>query len=488
MVVASSEQSPVLVVDDNYDSQYVLLELVRKYGYRAIGAGDGAEALALAEETTPLAVISDVVMPGMNGFQVAKEFKSREALKHVPVILVTAKDAVNDIVEGLEAGADDYLIKPYEPLELMARLRAAVRLRELMSELNLQQEQNRLLVSELSERYDFAHIVGASAQMRNVISLIGKIVDESVPVLVTGPSGTGKELVARAIHYQSRRRHSPFIVKNCAGLQGELAEAELFGYERGSFTGAYKDRKGLFEAANGGTLFLDEIGETPLGVQAKLLRVLQEGRLLPVGATQEKDIDVRLVAATNRNLASMVEQGSFREDLYYRIHVIQIDLPALSERKEDIPVLAKHFLQSFATRRGGVSPVFTSEVLAAFSSYGWKGNVREMQNEIERMLIIGATRTELGLDLVSAPILRAYEAVCKESSCDCVARPTHGNAPERESISSEDGKLKEVVASLERRMIIEALEKFSGNRSQASLFLGISRSNLINKIKEYKIS
>lgn len=465
----------VIVADDSPESQYVIRHVLESEGYRVLVAGSGSEALVIAEQELPDALVVDVVMPGMDGLELTRSLKSRERYRFVPVIMVTGRNATEDIVKGLDCGADDYLTKPYQPLELIARLRSALRMRDLNLELLRQQQVNQSLASQLSDRYDLKHIVGESPRMKEVFSLIAKVVDAEVPVLISGASGTGKELVARAIHFQSRRAGGPFIVKNCAGFQENLADAELFGYTKGAFTGAYRDHRGLFQAADGGTIFLDEIGEMPLSVQGKLLRVLQEGRFLPVGGTEERQVNTRLIAATNRDLQVMVGKGSFREDLFYRIHVINISLPTLSERREDIPALAQHFLSAAASRRKEPVPHFQKEVLQAFSLYSWRGNVRELQNEVERMMVLGAGRSELGIDLVSFHIRQESETSGIESRV------------EGGKVAAPQSNLKVRIEELEKSMIREALNHFEGNRSRVAQALGISRSSLISKIKEYRI-
>lgn len=462
----------ILAVDDNRDSLFTLEQVLLLNGYRVNTAADGEDALRQAMSEPPAVILLDVVMPYLNGYEVTKRLKSDPNLRFVPVILLTAKDTLDDIVTGLERGADGYITKPFNSDELVARLRAALRLRALYQELRTTKLQNSNLLAQLSSGFSFDDIIGSSSAMREVLGLVAKLVNVDSPVLVTGPSGTGKELIARAIHFNSPRRSNPFVAVNCAALNEHLLESELFGHTRGAFTGAFRDKAGLFEAADGGTLFLDEIGELPLALQAKLLRVLQDGRFIPVGSTSEREVDVRIVAATNRDLRLMSDRGQFREDLYYRLNVINLVLPPLTARRDDIPVLAEHFLRK-AQIRTGTEKRFSAEAIEMLSAYEWRGNVRELQNEIERMLILGQDRTELGADLLSSRISEAF-------------RITH--AQTEEASESSAGSLKHAIERLERRMIAASLERCRGNRSHAAKELGISRSSLIAKIQQYGLA
>lgn len=466
-----TDRKLVLAVDDNQDALYALKKILEHNGYDVATfspAEEGsASVLDRIRESNPAVVLLDVMMPSVNGYDVARAIKSDPELKIIPVILVTAKASLEDIIFGLNQGADDYIAKPFRPEELLARLRATVRLREVYSELLVSKEANTRLLNTLSSRFQLQNIVGKSPAMDEVFSLMKKVTGFDSPVLITGPSGTGKELVAQAIHFNSARREFPFIPKNCAAFSEHLIESELFGHLKGSFTGAQANQKGLFEAAEGGTLFLDEIGELPLPAQAKLLRVLQDKTFTPLGSTQSKRADVRVIAATNRNLMEMVENGKFREDLYFRLNVIEIKLPPLIDRKSDIAPLVEYFLASHASSRGVSAKSVADEVIQAFENYSWRGNVRELENEIERMLIIGGESDCLGLEFVSQRIVNEWSAQTK---------PGEGS-----------GTLRTEVERVERNVIADALKKSGGNKSVAAKELGISRSNLIAKVQYYNL-
>jgi transcriptional regulator with PAS, ATPase and Fis domain len=366
---------------------------------------------------------------------------NEEILSSVPVLTPEHVEQLNDV---LQLGA-------WAIVSLNAEMRA--------------KEEEIASLKQRLERQGYAGLVGSSSVMQEVYHLVDRVAADDCTVLVRGASGTGKELVARAIHQQSHRVKGPFVVQNCSAFNDNLLESELFGHVRGSFTGAVSDKKGLFEIASGGTLFLDEVAEMSAALQAKLLRVLQDQTFWPVGATTPKSSDVRIVAATHRDLEQMVQQESFREDLYYRVNVITITLPPLRERRSDIPQLVRHFLK----RRGGGLKI-TADAMRYLTDYDWRGNVRELANEIERMTVLAAGRKELDVDLISPRIRSSFESDGNGGG-DQVPR----------------GTLREAMEQLEARMIRSALAECSGNRSHAAKMLGIARSNLINKIKSYNI-
>jgi Nif-specific regulatory protein len=338
---------------------------------------------------------------------------------------------------------------------------------ELETHIEFLHEENLRLRSEIGTRYDFSELVGSGGSMAEVFYLMEKVIDVPTTVLIRGDTGTGKELVARAIHYNGPRKEKPFVAESCGALSESLLESELFGHVKGAFTGALADKKGIFERAEGGTVFLDEIGEMPPAMQVKLLRVLQEGQFRPVGGSAYRSTDIRLIAATHRDLDDEVRKGNFRRDLFYRINVFQIVLPSLKERREDIPPLVSHFIKKHAGKFGKHPPEITPETLDLLSKFDWPGNVRELENEIERALTLAGRKSVIGAELLSKKI-RTY-------------------ADEITSIGPATGNLNDVVRNVEKVMILEALRKTKGNRSQAARMLGLTRQGLINKIERYNI-
>lgn len=459
------ETPKILAVDDNDDGLFALESVLLQEGYRVVTASNGKDALRVAERELPDLIILDVNMPQMDGYETTEALRADPILRFVPVLLLTANDEIEDIVRGLEAGADDYIHKPFQSDELLARVRAGMRMQRLYRELEKTTTANQHLREQLAERSSFSQIIGKSAMMRDIYSLIERVKDATVPVLISGESGTGKELVARAIHFNGARRNEAFVVQNCSAFNENLLESELFGHVRGAFTGAMRDKRGLFEEANGGTFFLDEMGEMSLPLQAKLLRVLQDGTFIPVGDTRTKKVDVRIVAATNRHLEKMVKEGTFREDLYYRLNVVAIALPPLRDRRVDVPLLVDHFLEANAIKAGTARRAVTIEALRALCDYDWPGNIRQLQNEIERMVLMSEPGTTIGLESLS-PTIRDEQ------------RDAHKG-------KRLEGQLKDAVENLERAMIRSALEQNGNNKSVAAKNLGISRSSLISKVKLY---
>ena len=455
----------ILIADDNEEALFALRELLERKGYQVVTASTGTEALKKIEAELPDLALLDVVMPGLDGYQVTKAVKADALLRYIPVVLCTSKDDLEDILKGLENGADDYVKKPYRQEELIARVHAALRTRALYLELQRSEAANRELSHKVGERYSFAHIIGKSSAMQAVYDLIEKVSASHLPVLITGESGTGKELVASALHYQSPRKNRPFVIQNCSAFNEQLLESELFGHVKGAFTGAIRDKQGLFEAADGGTFFLDELGEMSPALQVKLLRVLQDGTFTPVGGTKPKKVDVRIVAATNRNVDEMVAKGSFREDLYYRLNVVNVKLPPLRERKVDIPLLVDYFLEQYVKRHGGEKKLLSTDALLVLADYGWPGNIRELQNELERLIVMSGKDTQITADLISPRITQGISV--------------------GESASAAEGKLKDAIEKLEREMIRSSMERNGGNKSEVSRELGISRSNLIAKVQAY---
>ena len=365
----------ILLIDDDTSLRRVLEYNLQEEGYEVDTAADGESGLALFDRREPDLVITDLKMPGISGFQVLAGIRERspEAL----VIVITAFGDVETAVKAMKSGAYDYVTKPFNREEFRLVARKALELRGLSAE-------NRRLKEELSDRAEFREIIGTSGSMQKVFSVVSKVADTDATVLISGESGTGKELVARAIHAQSSRRGAPFVAVNCAAIPRDLLESELFGHVKGAFTGAIRDKAGKFQLADGGTIFLDEVGELPLDLQPKLLRALQERSVEPVGGSHPQKLDVRVVAATNVDLEKALDEGMFREDLYYRLAVIPVHLPPLRERREDIPLLIRRFL----ARSGSPAPSVSAEALAILENYPWPGNVRELRNAIERAVIM----------------------------------------------------------------------------------------------------
>jgi two-component system response regulator AtoC len=374
----------ILIVDDERRLAELLSASIADRGYRTIVCSSAEEALEAFDPVTIDLVISDLRMPGLDGRTLLNEIRAQAP--DMPVVLITAYTSMRDAVEMVKEGAFDYISKPFEMDEILATLERALKLGDAMRE-------NARLRSEIEGRHGFEQLVGTSPAFRRVIEQIGEVCTSRATVLLTGESGTGKEVVARAIHFNSPRKAKPFIAVNCAAIPEGLIESELFGHVKGAFTGAVAHRRGRFADADQGTVFLDEIGDMPVAVQAKILRVLQERSFEPVGSGRTERVDTRVIAATNRNLRQAVAENSFREDLFYRLNVFPIALPALRDRKEDIPALAQHFLK-FATETIGKRVVgVTPAALAAMSAYDWPGNLRELQNCVERAVIVARGST-----------------------------------------------------------------------------------------------
>jgi DNA-binding NtrC family response regulator len=442
----------ILIVDDEAAARSALAELLKAEGYAVETAGDGFKALGKLDTFDPDLVLTDFNMPGLDGIELMEKLKEHDA--ELPVVLMTAFGAVETAVTAMRKGAADYLLKPLNLDELVIVLERALertRLRRETSELR----------NRLEERYSFENIVGSSQEMQAVFKSIVQIAPSRATVLLNGESGTGKELVAAAIHQRSPRAARPFVRLHCAALAETLLESELFGHERGAYTGAERKREGRFEQANGGTLFLDEIAEISPGTQVKLLRVLQEREFERVGGNQTIHIDVRVIAATNRDLKAMVAAGRFREDLYYRLNVIALTLPALRQRQADIPALAMHFLQRFAEENCKNVTALSDAVLALLVAYPWPGNVRELENAIERAVVVSDG------DTIEPRHLPPEFAV--------VSRRAAGAPPVPGSSMDE----------LERHAIMKTLESVGGSTSRAAEILGISVRKIQYKLQEY---
>jgi len=448
----------ILIVDDEPFNVDLLEQQLEEQGYETCAAADGAGALEVLAAEEPDLVLLDWMMPGMNGIEVLERMRATSEWRTVPVIMLTARGTTEDKVQGLDAGADDYVTKPIDEAELWARIRAMLRIARL-------EQENLSLRQEIEGRSQFKGMIGKSRAMEQVYALLGKVVDSDATVLLTGETGTGKEVLARCIHQEGARRNAPFIPVNCGAMAEHLLESELFGHRKGAFTGAVNDRPGLFEAADGGTLFLDEIGENSPALQVRLLRAIQEGEIRRVGEEQDRKVDVRVIAATHRDLAEEVQGGRFREDLYYRLSVFPIDLPPLRERREDIPDLALHFLQQKQPIQQNCPEGFTTRTMDALCRYDWPGNIRELLNEVERAALLASGEERIEVSHLS-------EKITGPGPVDQVPR---------------SGKMKDVLAQVEREMIARALERNGGNRTRAAAELGVSRWGLVQKIKTYEI-
>ena len=456
----------ILAVDDNPDALFALEQLLLSRGFQVVTAASGNETLEKAQSERPDLILLDVVMPEPDGYEVAKRLKSHSELRYITIVLLTGKDELPDILRGFEQGADDYICKPYQSAELVARVHAALRVRRLYSELREVKVANRHLQAKLTENFSFGSIIGKSPAMADLYQIMAKVVDADVPVLITGESGTGKEMVATALHANGPRRDKAFVVQNCSAFNENLLESELFGHVKGAFTGAMRDKQGLFEVADGGTFFLDELGEMSPALQVKLLRVLQDGTFMPVGATKQKKVDVRIIAATNRNLEEMVKKGTFREDLYYRLNVVSLRLPPLRERVGDVPLLVQFFLSKIADKtKQGVKSI-APDAMSCLERYPWPGNIRQLENEIQRACVMSGKESLITRESLS-PTVAGVEAP--------VPRLSKG----------EERPLKDVLDQVEREMIEQVIARCEGNKSEAARQLGIARSNLIAKCREY---
>jgi len=454
--MADTPHFSILLVDDEPAQRTVLAGYLRKKRHAIREAGSVAEALKrIAQEPADI-ILSDFKMPDRTGLDLLREVQKQQP--ETTVIIMTAFGTIEDAVQTMREGAYDYLTKPVDLEELDLLIQRIGERQRLLSE-------NRLLREQLVERYSFAGIVSQSTSMETVLNTAGRVAHSRASVLIRGESGTGKELIARAIHFHSPRKSQPFVAVNCAALNENLLESELFGHEKGAFTGADRQRRGRFETADGGTLFLDEVGDIPPGMQVKLLRVLQEQSFERVGGTTPLHVDVRIIAATNRNLEDLIRQGSFREDLYYRLNVITIDIPPLRERREDIPPLLQHFVERFSKENQRKTPSFSREAWEMLLRYSWPGNVRELENIVHRAVILARGDVLTTDDL--PPVMKAL--------------PREASAGARNGIADLPGQ----VERLEKELVLEALRLQDGNQSRAAAQLGISERNFRYRLKKW---
>jgi nitrogen regulation protein NR(I) len=456
----------VLIVDDELNIRRVLAAMLKRDGYEVTAAADGEQALAVLARTPVEVVVTDLVMPKLDGLSLLRRVAAD--YPDVPVIVITAHGTVDSAVAALKAGAFDYITKPFEQEELKKVIAKAARAHEI-------ERQN---VHGPSVDGEKPPLVGQSQAMRQVYEVVGKVADSPSTVLVTGESGTGKELVAQALHRGSSRRDKPLIKVNCAAIPKDLVESELFGYERGAFTGAVGSKPGRFELADGGTLFLDEIGEIPLEMQVKLLRALQESEFERVGGVKTIRVDVRLIAATNRDLKALIAEGRFREDLYYRLNVVPIALPPLRDRREDIPLLVQHFIEKYDRRLGKKVERMDEEAMQVLLRYLWPGNIRELENLVERSVLFA-----------DGPVISAAQLPDSlRERLPGPAAPIAAVGPLGAIAAPSGASMKEIVrqaqAELERELITRALEETGGNVTRAAKRLQISRKSLQIKMKE----
>jgi DNA-binding NtrC family response regulator len=502
----------VLIVDDDPAQRRLLQAAVERQGFATRTAEDGAQAVAQAADPAVDVVLLDLVMPGMGGMEALGEIRAKR--EDLPVVVLTASGGIDTVVKAMQAGATDFFVKPASPERILVSIRNALKVGELSTEV-------RRLKKKAAGSFSFADMVAGAAAMKPVIRLGQRAAASTIPVLILGESGVGKEVIARAIHGESERAHRPIVAVNCGAIPENLVESILFGHEKGAFTGAHDRHKGKFQEADGGTLFLDEVGELPLDIQVKLLRALQEGEVDPVGSRTPVKVDVRIVAATNKDLARLVSEGRFREDLYYRLNVFPIDAPPLRARKEDIPALVKHFVGRFNAEEGkriiGAAP----GTLALLQAFDWPGNVRQLENAVFRATVLAdgdyllpddfpqlraalpdfvpeAAATAAALAPAGAAVQTAGEAQPQAGAADVAAALTLPALPhllagvvtpsEASSVALFDpqGHLR-TLEEIERDLIEYAIDLYAGHMTEIARRLGIGRSTLYRKLKEYDL-
>lgn len=448
----------ILIIDDEPNFLLLLERTLKDEGYEVISAGKSIEALGAAENEPFDAVITDLAMPDIEGIELMQRI--RKVYPEMPFIIITGVGTIEKAVEAMKKGAYDFITKPFELDKIRSTLKRAIEYGELHREL-------RYLRQEVQNKYLYNNIIAKSKCMQNIFKLVDQIADSMATVLIQGESGTGKELLARAIHYRSARKNGTFLAIDCSALSETLLESELFGHSRGAFTGALAARRGLFEEASEGSIFLDEVGDIQPSIQSKLLRVIQEKEVKPVGSNQISKVDVRIITATNKDLKEMVQKRTFREDLYYRIAIVPIYLPPLRERKDDIPLLVAHFIDKYNKINKKKAKGISREALMALTQHDWPGNVRELENIIERaMLICSDQQIDFG---------------------DLFIDQKMTDDPDDLSKVNENGSLSKAVEKSEKDFILQVLQSVSFNRTKAAKLLGISRRTLYDKIEKYNM-
>jgi two-component system response regulator AtoC len=454
-------QKRLLVIDDEENMRHMLSKVLGKTGYNVETASNGHEGLKMIQNTDFEFILCDIKMPNMSGMDFLKA--ARDKIRTTTVIMMSAYGTIDTAIEAMKLGAYDYISKPFKADEVYLTLKKAEERESLRQENRLLKER----IKKIEDSYNFGNLVAKSEAMQSMFQIAAKAAQYKTTVLILGDSGTGKELIARAIHFEGDRSNMPLVPVNCGGIPETLLESELFGYKRGAFTGADKNKKGLFQEADGGTIFLDEIGELPLALQVKLLRVLQENEVRMIGDSKSMKIDVRVIAATAKDLEEEVKKGTFREDLFYRLNVLSIKIPPLRDRIEDIPLLCDHFIERFNGRLNkkieGIAPAAMSHLL----EYAWPGNVRELENMIERALVL-AEGSRLLLDHFPPELGRPIDR-------------------DQMDVLFDGHSLKAAQKLMEKRLITKALKKTGGNRTRAARLLEISHPSLLSKIKTYHI-
>ncbi len=460
-MTAKNVQKRLLIIDDEANMRHMLSTVLKKAGYHVETAADGAEGLEMIQQSQYDFLLCDIKMPKMDGMEFLK--LSRNRIGAATVIMMSAYGSIDTAIDAMKSGAYDYISKPFKTDEVYLTLKKAEERESLKAENRLLKER----IQKIEGDYNFGKMVAKSKAMQSVFQLANKAAQYKTTVLILGDSGTGKELIARGIHYGGLRAAGPLIPVNCGGIPESLLESELFGYKKGAFTGADRNKKGLFQEAEGGTIFLDEIGELPLSLQVKLLRVLQENEVRPVGDSKSQQIDVRVIAATSKKLEEEVKKGSFREDLYYRLNVMTVKLPPLSERTEDIPLLCKHFIGRFNEILDKDISGLAPDAMSRLLEYHWPGNVRQLENVIERAMVIAD-------DALLLPEHFAAELIYNDRH------------PRKDTVF-EGLSLKDAQKVVEKKLITQALDETGGNRTHAARLLEISHPSLLTKIKAYGI-